>query len=245
MIMGDLEQPQPPGHQPMESLLTCPICLDTFTKPVVILPCQHCLCRGCAEDCFDKRGTRFGISGGRFKCPTCRYEVILDRHGVYGLQRNLLIENILDNLEQNKNVEIRKEAQKEAEEEEKRLAKEAELKESTCVEHKEKLNVYQKYLKCCHFHLKVIKKIFSRTYCLTCQALKCATCKVFGSCQNCSVIHIDQAKQQHLIELHEAISLTTSSTDRVQAAIKHCEELLSRCNDIEFQARNNVNWKFD
>ncbi|XP_072357131.1 E3 ubiquitin-protein ligase TRIM63-like isoform X2 [Scyliorhinus torazame] len=36
------------------------------------------------------------ISGGRFRCPSCRHEVILDRHGVYGLQRNLLVENIID-----------------------------------------------------------------------------------------------------------------------------------------------------
>lgn len=35
-------------------------------------------------------------SGGRFRCPSCRYEVMLDRHGVYGLQRNLLVENIID-----------------------------------------------------------------------------------------------------------------------------------------------------
>lgn len=35
-------------------------------------------------------------SGGRFRCPSCRHEVILDRHGVYGLQRNLLVENIID-----------------------------------------------------------------------------------------------------------------------------------------------------
>lgn len=36
------------------------------------------------------------MSGGRFRCPTCRHEVIMDRHGVYGLQRNLLVENIID-----------------------------------------------------------------------------------------------------------------------------------------------------
>ncbi|KAJ8017252.1 hypothetical protein DPEC_G00015890 [Dallia pectoralis] len=35
-------------------------------------------------------------TGGRFRCPTCRHEVVLDRHGVYGLQRNLLVENIID-----------------------------------------------------------------------------------------------------------------------------------------------------
>ncbi|NXP96050.1 TRI63 ligase, partial [Passerina amoena] len=89
---------------PMESLekqLICPICLEMFSKPVVILPCQHNLCRKCAQDVFQaanpywqSRGTL--ISGGRFRCPSCRHEVLLDRHGVYGLQRNLLVENIID-----------------------------------------------------------------------------------------------------------------------------------------------------
>ncbi|NXS63660.1 TRI63 ligase, partial [Brachypteracias leptosomus] len=89
---------------PMESLekqLICPICLEMFTKPVVILPCQHNLCRKCANDVYQaanpywqSRGSV--ISGGRFRCPSCRHEVVLDRHGVYGLQRNLLVENIID-----------------------------------------------------------------------------------------------------------------------------------------------------
>ncbi|XP_072404345.1 E3 ubiquitin-protein ligase TRIM63-like isoform X2 [Chiloscyllium punctatum] len=85
----------------LEKQLICPICLEMFEKPVVILPCQHNLCRKCANDVFQAanpywqgRGTM--ISGGRFRCPTCRHEVILDRHGVYGLQRNLLVENIID-----------------------------------------------------------------------------------------------------------------------------------------------------
>ncbi|CBY15969.1 unnamed protein product, partial [Oikopleura dioica] len=25
----------------IERLLTCPVCLDVFTQPVIILPCQH------------------------------------------------------------------------------------------------------------------------------------------------------------------------------------------------------------
>ncbi|KAJ3589372.1 hypothetical protein NHX12_010217 [Muraenolepis orangiensis] len=31
-----------------------------------------------------------------FRCPSCRHQVVLDLHGVYGLQRNLLVENIID-----------------------------------------------------------------------------------------------------------------------------------------------------
>ncbi|TFK05165.1 chondroitin sulfate N-acetylgalactosaminyltransferase 1 [Platysternon megacephalum] len=85
----------------LERQLICPICLEMFTKPVVILPCQHNLCRKCANDifqilfAFQSRGTTLG-SAGRFRCPSCRHEVVLDRHGVYGLQRNLLVENIID-----------------------------------------------------------------------------------------------------------------------------------------------------
>nr|XP_034977957.1 tripartite motif-containing protein 54-like [Zootoca vivipara] len=88
----------PRGCPTMDSLerqLICPICLEMFTKPVVILPCQHNLCRKCANDIFQSRGTTLG-SAGRFRCPSCRHEVVLDRHGIYGLQRNLLVENIID-----------------------------------------------------------------------------------------------------------------------------------------------------
>ncbi|XP_032875703.1 tripartite motif-containing protein 55 isoform X2 [Amblyraja radiata] len=87
----------------LEKQLICPICLELFSKPVVILPCQHNLCRKCANDMFQasnpywsNRGSSAVGSGGRFRCPSCRHEVILDRHGVYGLQRNLLVENIID-----------------------------------------------------------------------------------------------------------------------------------------------------
>jgi len=91
------------NSEEIEHLLSCPICLEVYSKPVVILPCQHNLCRKCAHDMFQSRGTPMG-SGGRFKCPTCRYEVILDRHGVYGLQRNLLVENIVDMYQSSQNL---------------------------------------------------------------------------------------------------------------------------------------------
>ncbi|XP_043080328.1 tripartite motif containing 101 isoform X2 [Puntigrus tetrazona] len=79
-----------PSMGTLEKQLICPICEEVFTKPVVILPCLHNLCRKCANELY-----QVGI-GGRFRCPSCRREVVLDRHGVYGLQRNLLVENIID-----------------------------------------------------------------------------------------------------------------------------------------------------
>ncbi|XP_072552893.1 tripartite motif containing 101 [Salminus brasiliensis] len=79
----------------LEKQLICPICLEVFTKPVVILPCQHNLCRKCANELYLPSLLQIGI-GGRFRCPSCRHDVVLDRHGVYGLPRNLLVENIID-----------------------------------------------------------------------------------------------------------------------------------------------------
>jgi len=214
----------------MESLLTCPICLDIFTKPVVILPCQHCLCRSCAEECFDKRGTRFGLHGGRFKCPTCRYEVVLDRHGVYGLNRNLLVESIIDMMDSEKKNAEDNVLKKQKEEEEKikqekleEVKKDLENEKKKCPNTGEPLNVY----------------------CLTCQKLICASCKVFGDCQNCSVVRIGQAYEQQQQEMREAIRLTTSATDGVQSAIQHCEDLTNRTRQIGGDALHNINSTFD
>ena len=75
--------------------ITSLLYFQVFTKPVVILPCQHNLCRRCAEECYDRRGRVIGL-GGKFACPTCRFEVMVDRTGVHSLQRNLLVENIID-----------------------------------------------------------------------------------------------------------------------------------------------------
>uniref|UniRef100_A0A4W6CFW5 Tripartite motif-containing protein 54 n=1 Tax=Lates calcarifer TaxID=8187 RepID=A0A4W6CFW5_LATCA len=111
MLSGNMNSEQQEALH-LEKQLVCPICLEMFTKPVVILPCQHNLCRKCANDIFQASNpylsTRSGstvTSGGRFRCPSCRHEVVLDRHGVYGLQRNLLVENIIDMYKQEPKVE--------------------------------------------------------------------------------------------------------------------------------------------
>ncbi|XDV45771.1 hypothetical protein PO909_013804 [Leuciscus waleckii] len=117
-----------PSMGTLEKQLICPICLDVFTKPVVILPCLHNLCRKCANELYQPSLFQVGI-GGRFRCPSCRREVVLDRHGVYGLQRNLLVENIIDVYKQ--------------ESESSRPPPPKPLAEFNCAEHEdEKLNIY-------------------------------------------------------------------------------------------------------
>nr|DBA25429.1 TPA: hypothetical protein GDO54_009813 [Pyxicephalus adspersus] len=141
----------------LEKQLICPICLEMFTKPVVILPCQHNLCRKCANDIFQasnplwqSRGSSTVSSGGRFRCPSCRHEVVLDRHGVYGLQRNLLVENIIDIYKQESSRPLNTKTEQHL----------------MCEEHEdEKINIY----------------------CLTCEVPTCSMCKVFGAHKDCEV----------------------------------------------------------
>lgn len=54
----------------LEKQLICPICLEMFSKPVVILPCQHNLCRKCANDVFQVGRGRAGAgrAGERLLC---------------------------------------------------------------------------------------------------------------------------------------------------------------------------------
>lgn len=183
----------------LEKQLVCPICLEMFQKPVVILPCQHNLCRKCANDVFQasnpylsSRSASSVSSGGRFRCPSCRHEVVLDRHGVYGLQRNLLVENIID---------MYKQQQQQQGGDSKPSEPAAEF--LMCEEHpEEKINIY----------------------CVSCSAPTCSMCKVFGSHRECEVAPLQTVFNTHKAELTDCISLLVGNNERTQAIISRLEE---------------------
>jgi len=186
---------RPPS--PMDSLekqLSCPICLDMFTKPVVILPCQHNLCRSCASDLYDSRNP-YRFSGGVFRCPTCRFEVVLDRHGVHGLQRNLLVENIIDIYKQQQEGSGSGSPDT--------SLKPKESKEPMCQEHEdERINIY----------------------CTTCQVPTCSMCKVFGQHKDCEVSPLASVYQAQKGELSNAIDTLVASNGRLQALLNQMED---------------------
>ncbi|KAG7219171.1 hypothetical protein INR49_006330 [Caranx melampygus] len=199
----------------LEKQLVCPICLEMFTKPVVILPCQHNLCRKCANDVFQASNpylsTRSGstvTSGGRFRCPSCRHEVVLDRHGVYGLQRNLLVENIIDMYKQgstSKPVEVKQE-------------------QPMCEEHEEeKINIY----------------------CVTCSVPTCSLCKVFGAHKDCEVAPLNNVFTKQKAELTDCISMLVGNNERIQAIITQLEETCRAVNDNGSRQKSKVCETFD
>ncbi|XP_043352022.1 tripartite motif-containing protein 54-like [Dermochelys coriacea] len=187
----------------LERQLICPICLEVFTKPVVILPCQHNLCRKCANDIFQvsnpscslllmgrSRGTTLG-SAGRFRCPSCRHEVVLDRHGVYGLQRNLLVENIIDIYKQESARPLLK------------------TEHPSCEEHEEeKINIY----------------------CMTCGVPTCSLCKVFGEHKKCEVAPLSDIYMKQKSALTDGIGALVATNDRIQVFI---DNLQGTCRNIE------------
>ncbi|XP_018599839.1 tripartite motif-containing protein 55b isoform X1 [Scleropages formosus] len=202
----------------LEKQLICPICLEMFTKPVVILPCQHNLCRKCANDVFQASNpylpTRGGTvtSGGRFRCPSCRHEVVLDRHGVYGLQRNLLVENIID-LYKQESTSVCLWILLLMTFSNSKSGPERQVEQPMCTEHEdEKINIY----------------------CVTCSVPTCSMCKVFGAHKDCEVAPLNSVYQTQKSELSDHIALLVSNNDRIQGLISQLEET---CRTIEENGR--------
>ncbi|KAK5924093.1 hypothetical protein CgunFtcFv8_000998 [Champsocephalus gunnari] len=194
------------GLSSLEKQLICPICLQLFSKPVVILPCQHNLCRKCANELYQpslfSARTTMQVSSGRFRCPSCSQEVILDRHGVYGLQRNLLVENIIDVYKQELSNNSKATSPLPP-------PPPAPSDHVTCSDHEgEKVNIF----------------------CLTCQVPTCSLCKVFGAHQACQVAPLSDVCQQQKDDLSEAVSSLVAFSDKVQALINTLEET---CRIIE------------
>ncbi|XP_075069690.1 tripartite motif-containing protein 55 isoform X1 [Mixophyes fleayi] len=200
----------------LEKQLICPICLEMFSKPVVILPCQHNLCRKCASDIFQAsnpylptRGGNTVATGGRFRCPSCRHEVVLDRHGVYGLQRNLLVENIIDIYKQESTKSTRPERKS---------------NQPICEEHEdEKINIY----------------------CLNCEVPTCSMCKVFGAHKNCEVAPLAHVFQGQKSELSDGIAVLVGCNDRIQAVISQLEESCKSVEENCRRQKEQLCEKFD
>ncbi|XP_064595770.1 E3 ubiquitin-protein ligase TRIM9-like [Liolophura sinensis] len=88
-----------------EEVLTCPICVETFRRPVT-LPCQHSFCRECIGVYADKSkpGQADGVSCSTgsegvhqlISCPVCRTPTSLGREGVAGLPLNFHLTEIVE-----------------------------------------------------------------------------------------------------------------------------------------------------
>ncbi|XP_063068660.1 E3 ubiquitin-protein ligase TRIM63a [Engraulis encrasicolus] len=215
---------RPPS--PMESLekqLSCPICLDMFTKPVVILPCQHNLCRSCANDLYDSQNP-YHYSGGIFRCPTCRHEVCLDRHGVYGLQRNLLVENIIDIYKQQLENSSNGNGNNSSGDENEAPLKAKDAKTPMCQEHEEE-------------HINI--------YCLTCQTPTCSMCKVFGQHKDCEVTMLETVYDGQKTELRNAVDLLAAGNSYLQASLTQMDDTCKTVGENAELQKRLLGEKFD
>ncbi|KAF3850224.1 hypothetical protein F7725_019943 [Dissostichus mawsoni] len=204
----------------LEKQLICPVCLEMFSKPVVILPCQHNLCRKCANDMFQvspsyrivqppwqSRSSSSSSSsssiGSRFRCPSCRQEVLLDRHGVYGLQRNLLVENILDLYRQQEASSQQQQQQQQ---------------QLVCEDHEEeRINIY----------------------CLSCETPTCSMCKVFGKHKECHVAPLSST------DLSDSIAMLVANNDHIQTLISEMEEMCCCVEENGERQREHLEERFE
>ncbi|XP_067097717.1 tripartite motif-containing protein 54 [Osmerus mordax] len=200
----------------LQKQLVCPTCLEMFTKPVVILPCQHNLCRKCANNIFQAanpvwqaHGSASMSSGGCFRCPSCLQEVTLDRHGVSGLQRNLLVENIIDVYKHHAS---------------RSLPPQPEQQQIVCEEHQEeKINIF----------------------CLSCQTPSCSLCKVFGLHKDCEVAPILTVYETQKSELSNGIAVLVAENDQIQTLISEMEEVCRNIEDSGRVIKKRLSDSFD
>ncbi|KAJ8784912.1 hypothetical protein J1605_007798 [Eschrichtius robustus] len=76
------------------AVLSCPVCMELFSPPVLLLSCSHNFCKQCLELILVCQNCTHG--NGQFCCPVCRKVIYLRGRGTNGLQRNILAENILE-----------------------------------------------------------------------------------------------------------------------------------------------------
>ncbi|XP_077568302.1 tripartite motif-containing protein 54-like [Stigmatopora nigra] len=197
----------------LEKQLMCPICLELLQKPIVILPCQHNLCRKCADQLHQSQNIS-RLTSGTICCPLCHHEVVLDRHGVYGLRRNLLAENIIDIYKHEVCAHSG--------------SRPLPLPPSPpaqviCSQHAdEKVNIY----------------------CTTCQLAICSLCKVFGEHQSCQVQSLEDALQNKKDELRESVASVVEINQKIRAIMDELEESCRKIEETCKTHKQNVCDKF-
>jgi len=67
--------------------LTCPICMELFENPKVLVPCLHTLCEKCV--------LKLHNHNKQFACPQCRQMVEVPTTGIKDLPTNFFINNLL------------------------------------------------------------------------------------------------------------------------------------------------------
>ncbi|CAI9171225.1 unnamed protein product [Rangifer tarandus platyrhynchus] len=78
----------------LSAVLSCPVCMELFTPPVLLLSCSHNFCKQCLELVLVNQNCTH--VNGQFCCPVCRKVIYLRGRGIDKLQRNILAENILE-----------------------------------------------------------------------------------------------------------------------------------------------------
>ncbi|XP_009578136.1 PREDICTED: probable E3 ubiquitin-protein ligase MID2, partial [Fulmarus glacialis] len=81
----------------METLrqkLSCPVCPELFTPPVLVLSGAHNFCKQCLEKILLHQNCHH--INGLFHCPLCRKVIYLRGRGIVGQLRNSLVETILE-----------------------------------------------------------------------------------------------------------------------------------------------------
>src|SRR6218665_2961264 len=81
------------AEKQLRGITECPVCMSAFTDPRM-LPCIHTVCFKCLKRTSDAAQKK---PGDKMSCPLslCRNEFTIPEDGIYGVQKNVFMENLL------------------------------------------------------------------------------------------------------------------------------------------------------
>ncbi|XP_023611268.1 tripartite motif-containing protein 55 [Myotis lucifugus] len=220
----------------LEKQLICPICLEMFTKPVVILPCQHNLCRKCASDIFQQ------------DLETCEITIVVMKSREEEMLKLVALVKLQDTLVNYKVcvVHVSKIVSSIYKSDAPLLPAVArKVLAGADLLGKLKLGDYLPEKKSDQPRCEEHEEERINIYCLNCEVPTCSLCKIFGAHKDCQVAPLTHVFQRQKSELSDGIAVLVGSNDRVQGVISQLEDTCKTIEECCKKQKQELCEKFD
>ncbi|MGH0145552.1 UNVERIFIED_CONTAM: hypothetical protein FKN15_022859 [Acipenser sinensis] len=201
--------PSPVVSQIDKQFLICSICLDRYKNPKV-LPCLHTFCERCLQNYIP-------VHSLTLSCPVCRQTSILPEKGVYALQNNFFITNLMDVLQR---------------------SPDSSSEDSTVLETVPAVAT-GKPLSCPNHGGNVME-----FYCPSCETAMCQECTA-GEHAEHPTVPLKDVVEQHKASLQDQLDAVKNRLPEIDSALKFLSEILQQLTSQKSSIEEDIHSTFD